>query len=354
MTIGKTVHAIDLHCEGEPSRVLTGAHLLVAGSTMAERLEYSRVHLDSLRRLLLREPRGYPAMCSALVLSPTRPEADFGLVVMTQSGFSPMSGTNSICAVTALLQTQALPVVEPVTSVVIDTAVGLVRAEASVTDGRVDHVTVHNVPAFATHLDVPLNVPEVGRIRVDVAFGGQFVVQANAHDIGVALEPHAAKDIARVGALIKMAAREQLSVLHPDNPAINYIGMVMLHGPATTPGTSARTATVITTGEPDPDRPETWTGTLDRSPCGNATCARLAVLHARGELAGGNNFINESLLGTTFTASIAATTAAGPHPAVRPTIRGRAWITGTSQFSLDPRDPFPSGFTLNDIWGTGT
>ncbi|MFK0121331.1 proline racemase family protein [Streptomyces sp. NPDC090994] len=353
MTIGKTVRAIDLHCEGEPSRVLTDAHLLVSGSTMAERLEYCRTHLDDLRRFLLREPRGYPGMCSALVLPPTRPDADFGLVVMTQSGFSPMSGTNSICAVTALLQTQALPAVAPVTSLVIDTAVGPVRADAALTDGRVDHVTVHNVPAFATHLDVPLEVPGVGTVRADVAFGGQFVVQIAARDVGVDLSPRAAKDITRVGALVKMAAREQLSVRHPDNPAIDYIGLVMLHAPAVTPGTSARTATVITTGEPVPDRPESWTGTLDRSPCGNATCARLAVLHARGELAEGDGFVNESLLGTTFTASVTSTTTAGPHRAVRPSIRGRAWVTGTAQFSLDPRDPFPAGFTLDDIWGTG-
>ncbi|MEV1079656.1 proline racemase family protein [Streptomyces sp. NPDC050211] len=347
----RLIHAIDVHAEGEPGRVLIGSHLHVRGATMAERLQYCEKHLDELRRLLLREPRGYPALCGALVLPPADPTADFGLVVLEQGGFRPMSGSNLICAVTALVETGAVPVTEPVTELTVDTAVGLVRVRAEVSGGKATRVTFANVPAFAVALDHVLDLPEYGRVPVDIVFGGQFYVQARAADLGVSLEAGAAKQLARAGAVLRTAAQQQIPVSHPLNPGINKISLAMILGPSPTPGASARNTVVLPNGEVDLSDPTTWTGTLDRSPCGTGTSGRMAAVHARGELPLNTPFIHESILGTTFTGRLLSETRIGPYDAVLPTISGRGWITAFSQYVLDETDPFPYGYTLGDLWG---
>ncbi|GAB3300439.1 proline racemase family protein [Parasphingorhabdus pacifica] len=348
------IHTVDVHAEGEPGRVLIGSNLHVKGETMAERLQYCRNHLDALRLLLLREPRGYPGLCANLILPPVNPAADFGLVVLEQGGFRPMSGSNLICAVTALLETGALPVEEPVTEVVADTAVGPIEVRAEVTRGKVTRVTLHNVAAFAVALDHVLDLPEYGKVPVDIVFGGQFFVQAKASDLGVDLVPTAAKDLARAGAVLRTAAQQQFPVSHPHNPDIDHIALAMIHGISPTPGVSGRNTVVLPNGEVELTDPRTWTGSLDRSPCGTGTCGRMAALHARGELTPGSPFVHESLLGTTFTGNLLDTTEVGQYPAVSPTITGRGWITGFSQHVLDDDDPFPQGYTLGDLWGPDT
>lgn len=348
----RRIHAIDVHAEGEPGRVLIGSHLHVKGATMLERLRYCREALDPLRRVLLREPRGYPGLCGVLVLSPADPAADFGLVVLEQGGFKPMSGSNLICAVTALVETQALPVQEPVTELVVDTAVGLVSVRAQVDSGKVTDVTFDNVVSFAVALDHALEVPEYGRVPVDIVFGGQFFVQARAADVALALDASACKQITRAGAALRAAAQQQVPVQHPDNPDIDQVALTMLHGPSPTPGASGRNAVVLPNGEVNLADPETWTGSLDRSPCGTGTCGRMAALHARGELRAGDSFVHEGILGTTFTGSVRGTTWIGGQPAVLPSISGRGWITGFAQYVLDDSDPFPQGYALGDLWGT--
>jgi proline racemase len=339
---------IDAHACGEPSRILTASHLLLRGDTMADRLQYAKRELDWLRHLVLREPRGFPPLCAVIVTPPCDPRADIGLIVLEQAGFRPMSGSNTMCTVTALLETGLLPVTEPRTRVMIDTAVGLVAVEATVHDGSVTDVAIHNVPAFVHVLDHPLEVPELGTVPVDVAFGGQYFVQLRAADVGVELVPAAAKQIARVGALIKLAAREQIPVKHPDNPDINDIDLVMLHGPTSTAQAHARNAVVMANAPMRLDAPETWTGSLDRSPCGTGTCARMAVLHERGELEFGQRFVHESLTGGLFTGYLSGPAAA--DRTVAPVIAGRAHVTAMGQLVLDRDDPFAEGFTVADIW----
>ncbi len=344
------VSAIDVHAEGEPGRVLLSSALRVQGRSMAERLEYCRANLDWLRRLMLQEPRGYPAMCCSLVLPPTTAAADAGLIVMEQSGFNPMSGSNTMCVVTALLETGALPATEPVTRLVLETAVGLIEVEAEVRSTKVERVTLRNVPAFVVHEKRVLKVPELGRVTVDVAFGGQFFVLASAAEAGVELTSSNARAIVRAGAIIKRIAQEELAVRHPDNPAINSITLTMLHAPADAPGVGGRNAVICTTGAVDPGRPESWTGALDRSPCGTGTSARMAVLESEGRLRIGEKFVHEGILGTHFTGTLIAETHVGKLRAVVPTISGRAWVTGMSTYVLDEGDPFPQGYALGDIW----
>lgn len=345
--------AIEVHAEGEPGRILTSAGTLVEGGTMAERLQYCKDNLDWLRRLMLHEPRGYPGLCSVILLPPVNQGSDFGIVVLEQGGFTPMSGSNTICAVTAALEEGIVPVRGPETIVTIDTAVGTVQAVAKVQNGKVLAVTVVNVPAFVVDLDFPLEVPEFGTVPVDVVFGGQFFAQAKAADLGLELHPDNGKELARAGALIKMAAQEQISCIHPDNPLISGVNLVMLHTGDRVPGRQDRNTVVLSNGRLVPSDPSTWTGALDRSPCGTGTSARMAALHARGQLAIGEDFSHHSIIGSEFIGRLTGTTTAGGREAVLPTVTGRGWVTGRSQWVLDPTDPFPSGYTVGDIWAPG-
>ncbi|WP_309131442.1 proline racemase family protein [Brevibacterium sp.] len=347
------INAVDVHAAGEPGRVLMGTGLRVKGATMAERLRYCETHLDDLRTLVLQEPRGYPGLCSPLVVSPTDPTCDFGMIVMEQGGFRPMSGSNLICAVTALVETGAIDVEEPVTRLRVDTAAGIVAVRVDVVDGRAVNVTFDNVPSFVVGLDLPLDVPGYGTIPVDIVFGGQFYVQTREENLGVELEPGNAKAIIRAASIMRKAADEAFDVSHPLLPEINTIALPMIHGAARTQGTDGRNAVVLPNGEVDLDDASTWSGTLDRSPCGTGTSGRVAAKFARGELEIGEDFVHESMMGTTFTAQVKAPAEVGPHSGVIPSISGRGWITGFQQLVLECDDPFPVGYTVGDIWGFG-
>jgi proline racemase len=261
-----------------------------------------------------------------------------------------MSGSNTMCAVTALLETGTLPVTGAQTLVRIDTAAGLVEAVANVHEGKVTSVRVHNVPSFAVELDRCIKVQEYGEVAADVAFGGQFYVQAPASALGVELGPENARAIVRAGAALLAAAREQVTVRHPEKQELSSITLVMLHGAGTTPDVSGRNSVVLPNGRLDAHDPETWRGSLDRSPCGTGTSARLACLHARGELGVGQPFIHQGVLGTTFRGVVEEETRVGSFPAVIPSIEGRAWITGYQRIVIHPDDPFPRGYTVPDIW----
>jgi proline racemase len=343
MRFSNLLTAVDAHACGEPGRVITGGVIDVPGRTMFEKKLYLEAHADHIRKRMLREPRGYPAANCNLILPPTRPDADAGFVIMEQVEYPPMSGTNTICVVTVLLETGILPAIEPVTKLALDTPAGLVRVDAEVRDGKVTRVTFENVPAFAVHLDTPVEVTGLGSVKVDVAYGGMFYVIADAVALGFRLTPDEGRDIVRVAEMIKAATQEQLPVVHPENPGISGVTIAELAGPPAAHSSHGRNAVVVSTGS--------GTGCLDRSPCGTGTCARMATLHARGKLPLGQDFVHEGILGTTFTGRLIAETRVGPYAAVVPTLSGQAWITGFANYVLDPTDPFPDGFTVGDIWG---
>ena len=350
MRLERMIHAVDLHAGGEPGRVIVGGVLDVPGASMFDKMSWLRENRDDLRLRMLREPRGYPAANCNLILPSNHPDAQAGYVIMEHVEYPGMSGTNTICVVTALLETGMIEMVEPVTELTLESPAGLIRVRADCAGGKVTGVTFRNVPSFATHLGASVEVPQLGTVTVDVAYGGMFYVIADAERFGFRLTPDEGRDITRVSQMIKAAAAEQLPVVHPEQPGFAGITIAQLSGPAHDPGNARRNVVTVSTGKHDWSRPATWIGAIDRSPCGTGTSAKMAVLHARGELKVGQGFRHEGILGTVFTGKLVEETVIGDRPAVVPEITGRAWITGFAQYVVDPDDPFPDGFTVGDIW----
>jgi len=346
------IQAVDTHVCGEPGRVIVGGVLDVPGDTMFAKMRYLETEADELRQRMLREPRGYPATCCNLILPATDARADAGYVIMEQTEYPGMSGTNTIAVATVLIETGMVASTEPLTDLTLESPAGLIRIEARVEAGKVERVTFENVPAFAVHLDAEIDVPELGKIRVDVAYGGMFYVIADADQLGLSLALEDAGAAARAGEMIKAATTQQLETpVHPDNPDIRGVTISQLSAAPLNPNAQRRNTVVVSTGKLDWERPETWTGVLDRSPCGTGTSAKMATLWARGELGLCEDFVHEGILGTTFTGRLIRQTRVGDYDAVIPTISGTAWITGFAQYVVDPDDPFPNGFTVGDIWG---
>ncbi len=350
MRFSRMITAVDAHAAGEPGRVITGGVLDVPGQTMLEKRNYLEQHQDEIRKLMLQEPRGYPALCCNVILSPTHPDADAGYVIMEHTEYPGMSGTNTICVATVLLETGMLPMVEPVTELLLEAPAGLIAIKAQCRDGKVNQVTFRNVPAFAVYLDAKVEVPEIGTVTVDVAYGGMFYAIAEASQFGLSLTPDEGSDVVRISEMIRAAADEQLDVQHPEIPEFTGITISQLSGPPSRPDADRKNVVTVATGDFDWDLPATWGGAIDRSPCGTGTCAKMAVMHAKGELGLGQDFRHEGILGTVFTGRLIAETKVGPYQAVVPTLSGQAWITGFNNYVLDPGDPFPQGFTVGDIW----
>lgn len=340
MRLEKILHTVDAHCEGEASRVVVGGVLDVPGATMYERKLHLERHRDELRRQLLFEPRGQPSLSAVLVLPPSDPDADLGFIIMEGADYPPMSGTNTINTVTVALETGILPMREPVTELVLDTPAGRVLATATCSDGKCISVAFDNVPCFTTQLDAEVDVPGLGKVTMDVAYGGHFFAIVSAPVHGLEIVPDQADRLAQLGEKIKYAAAEQLELTHPVLAEAGQLGFVVWTEPPRAGG-DGRNATVVSPGR------------LDRSPCGTATSARLAVLHSRGQLAQGQPYVHEGILSTVFQAEIVGTTKVGDYDAIIPRIAGRSWIYATSQVGVDPSDPLPTGYTLSDTWGSG-
>ena len=350
LRIGPMIQAVDAHAAGEPGRVIVGGVDAIPGTTMFDAMTWLQANQDDLRLRMLREPRGYPAANCNLVLPTANPAAAAGYVIMEHVEYPGMSGTNTICVATVLLETGRLPMTEPVTELTLEAPAGLIRIRAECRDGKVTGVTFQNVPAFATHLDAQVEVPQLGTVTVDVAYGGMFYVIADAERFGLRLTPDEGADIVRITEMVKAAAAEQLPVVHPEQPGFAGITIGQLSGPPHDAANARRNAVTVSTGKLDWERPATWTGAIDRSPCGTGTCAKMAVLHAKGQLRVGDAFRHEGILGTVFTGRAIEETTIGEYRAIVPTITGQAWITGFATYVLDPTDPFPDGFTVGDIW----
>lgn len=351
MRFESMINAVDLHCCGEPGRVIVGGVLDVPGNTMFEKMKYLETQSDDLRKRMLREPRGFPASNCNLILPPTVPGADAGYIIMEQTEYVVMSGTNTICVATALIETGMVPVEEPITKLLLESPAGVIPVTAEVRNGKVKQVTFENQPAFAVHLDALVEVPELGTVKVDISYGGMFFVIADATQFGLRLTADEGRDIARIGEMIKAAAAEQFEVVHPENPEIKGITIAQLSGPPLHPEATVKNAVIVSTGALDWNRPSSWTGALDRSPCGTGTCAKMMALHAKGELPLNQDFVHEGPLGTIFTGRLVRETEVGKYQAAVPTLSGQAWVTGFAQYVVDPEDPFPNGFTVGDIWG---
>jgi proline racemase len=325
--------AVDSHTEGMPTRVVTGGMGPIPGSTMLERKLHFERNLDHLRLLLMREPRGHGAMSGAILQPPLHPAADWGVVFIEVSGCLAMCGHGTIGVATVLVETGMVEVSEPETVVRLDTPAGLVEAHVKVADGRARSVALRNVPSFLLAGDLAVEVD--GRtLTYDMAFGGNFYAIVPAESAGVAVDPARAGELVERGLAVMAAINESQRPVHPQDERIAGCKHVIFTAPGEDGPRSQRSATSIHPG---------W---LDRSPCGTGTSAKLAALHARGELGVGDEFVNRSVIGTRFGGRIVAETSVGDLPAIVPEITGRAWITGMGQYVLDPEDPFPAGFAL--------
>jgi proline racemase len=333
MRTDRIIHAVDSHTEGMPTRVVTGGVGVFPGETMAERREWFIENNDDLRTFLMCEPRGHGSMSGSILQPPTRPDADFGVLFVEVSGLLPMCGHGTIGTATVLVETGMVEVVEPVTAIRLDTPAGLVVAEVAVEDGHATGVTIRNVPSFALALDRKVEVPGLGPVGYDMAFGGNFYAIVDLDELGLPFDRAAKQRLLDAGLAIMDAVNEQDRPQHPTRADISGCHHVYLKAPGST-ARHSRHAMAIHPG---------W---FDRSPCGTGTSARMAQLHARGELPLETDFVNESFIGTTFTGRLVERTEVGGIEAVVPTITGRAWVTGTAQYMLDPTDPFPAGFEL--------
>jgi proline racemase len=329
----RVFHAVESHTEGMPTRVITGGVGTIPGATMAQRRQWFMDNSDDVRTLLMYEPRGHASMSGAILQPPTRPDADYGVLFIEVSGLLPMCGHGTIGVATVLVETGMVPVVEPVTTIRLDTPAGLVVAEVAVVDGAAKSVTIRNVPSFSLALDQRVGVDGIGEVRYDMAFGGNFYAIVELASLGLPFDRAEKDRLLEAGLKIMEAINAQNPPVHPERPDISGCHHVYLEAPGST-AQHSRHAMAI------------YPGWFDRSPCGTGTSARMAQLHARGELALNTDFLNESFIGTQFTGRLVEETTVGGLPAVVPTITGRAWVTGTAQYHLDPEDPFPAGFLL--------
>ena len=339
MQASKVIHIVSCHAEGEVGDVIVGGVAPPPGATIWEQSRF--IAKDNvLRNFVLNEPRGGVFRHVNLLVPPKDPRAQMGWIIMEPEHTPPMSGSNSICVATVLLETGIIPMQEPETRIVLEPPGGIVEVKATCRNGKAERIEVRNVPSFADKLGARLEVPGIGTLTVDTAYGGDSFVIVEAKALGFALRPDEARDIAVLGAKVTRAANEQLGFSHPENPDWRHISFCQLTGALTREnGLLTGPNTVVI--EP---------AKLDRSPCGTGCSARMAVLHARGELKLGERYLARSIIGSSFHCRIDGETRIGGKPGIVPVIAGQAWITGTHQVTLDPTDPWPEGYRLSDTW----
>ena len=336
---GRLISVVGCHAEGEVGDVIVGGVLPPAGRTMFDKMRTMEREHDHIRRILLCEPRGSAIRHVNLLVPATRPDCDVGAIIMEPTEYVPMSGSNTICIVTVLLETGIVAMQEPQTVLTLDMPGGVVRATAHCAGGKCVSVEFENVPCFVERLDAEIEVPGVGRVPIDVAYGGMFFGIVDAQKLGFDIVPAEARALAELGEKIRLAARAQLDVVHPENPEIRGISIVQFAQPFQGPGKVTRNTCIVSPGR------------SDRSPTGTGTCARLAVLYARGVIGIGEQLTHSSIIGSEFHGRILAETTVAGRPAILPAIRGRAWITGYHTYRVDSQDPYPQGYLVSDTWG---
>lgn len=333
----RRLSVVEAHCEGEVGRVIVDGAGTIPGRTMAQKLSWLNGRDDSIRRLVMREPRGFAASHAVLLTEPTVPEADAGLLILATDKTHAMSGSNVMCAATVLLETGRLPMTEPETTVVFDTVAGPVRARAACNGGKCTRVTLQMPPAFALALDAEVETAEWGRVRFDVGFGGVFCAIVPIDQFGLEISPGAARALSDLGVALHERIARAHEASHPDTPELSGLAYVMFR--AEEPDGATRTCSVLLPGR------------IDRSPCGTGSIANLAVRRARGLIGVGESCVTRSATGGRFSAKLLSSRRCEAREVITAEITGRCWIHGYSELVLDPDDPFPSGFLLSDTWG---
>lgn len=339
MRSSKVIHLVSCHAEGEVGDVIVGGVAPPPGATLWEQSRWI-ARDQELRNFVLNEPRGGVFRHVNLLVPAKDPRAQMAWIIMEPADTPPMSGSNSLCVATVLLDSGILQMSEPETRLVLEAPGGLIEAVAQCRDGKVQRVEVKNVPSFADKLDAMIEVEGLGSLKVDTAYGGDSFVIADARTLGFALTADEAADLVAVGLKITRAANEQLGFVHPLNKDWDHISFCQIAAPL------ERIDGVLTAANAVVIRP----GKIDRSPCGTGCSARMAVLHAKGRMQDGERFVGRSIIGSEFHCRIAGLTEVAGRPAIHPCLSGRAWITGTHQHLLDPSDPWPQGYRLSDTW----
>jgi trans-L-3-hydroxyproline dehydratase len=328
------ITTIDAHTEGEPFRVIVGGFPDIPGETILERRRHVMETLDHLRRALMWEPRGHADMYGCIVTPPVSEQSDLGVLFMHNEGYSTMCGHGIIGITTVALETGLLPMRPPETTVRIDTPAGLVTAHARIRENRVRSVYFHNVPSFVLVLDKTVEVPALGRVRYDIAYGGAFYAFVKAEDVGVDCTPDHFRSLIEKGTAIKRAIMESRDIPHPYEEDLSFLYGTIFTGPPLSEGSHSRNVCIFAEGE------------VDRCPTGTGVSARLAIHYERGEIDVDQPIVVESIIGSCFTGRVTDTTQFGPHKAVIPEVAGRAFITGKHEFLIDPEDPLKNGFIL--------
>ncbi|MBL7205867.1 MAG: proline racemase family protein [Desulfobacteraceae bacterium] len=328
------ITTIDAHTEGEPFRVITSGFPELPGENILARRRFAMKNLDHLRTALMWEPRGHADMYGCIVTPPVTLEANIGVLFMHNEGYSTMCGHGIIGITTVALETGMLPMSSPETTVKIDTPAGLVTAHARIGEGRVQSVYFHNVPSFVLDLDEEVDVPGLGKVRYDIAFGGAFYAFLQAEEVGVTCSPEDFRTLIEKGMAIKRSIMDSRSILHPFEEDLSFLYGTIFIGPPLTEGAHSRNVCIFAEGE------------VDRCPTGTGVSARLAIHYARGEIDLNEPIIIESIIGSNFTGRVVQTTTFGPHPAIIPEVEGTTHITGRHEFLIDPTDPLQEGFVL--------
>lgn len=334
-----SINVVGCHAEGEIGDVIVGGVLPPSGKTMMERMINMEADHDHIRQLLICEPRGSVARHVNLIVPPINPECAAGAIIMEPTEYVPMSGSNTICVATVLLETGMVPMQEPVTTFKLDMPGGIIEVTAECADGKCRSITFKNAPAFAERIDAVLEVEGLGTIKIDVAYGGMFFGIVDAKSLGFEIKPDESRDLAILGEKVRKAAREQFDVVHPQFPNVRGVSIVQFAMPYEGSGKVTRNTCIVSPGR------------SDRSPTGTGTSARMAVLQARGQMGKGDTLIHASIIGSTFTGKILDVRQENGVTSIIPQIMGRAWITGNHTYLLDPEDPYPTGYMLSDTWG---